>query len=65
MYQGPLKVETRTYDVAADITDSRFNLVDNLARFEIDGETGWGLFEFGALGPHVASGFTGWEDVAP
>ena len=65
MYQGPLKVETRSYDLAAQPPDSRFNLVDNLARFEVGGKVGWGLFEFGALGPHARSGFTSWEDVAP
>jgi hypothetical protein len=65
MYQGSLKVETRSYDLAAAPPDSRFNLVDHLARFEANGATGWGLFEVGALGPHDRSGFTSWEDVAP
>jgi hypothetical protein len=65
MYQGPLKVETRSYDIEATNPDSRFNLIDNLARFEVNGSTGWGLFEQGTLGPHTPSGFTSWEDVAP
>ncbi|MEY2476192.1 MAG: hypothetical protein QOG87_1507 [Actinomycetota bacterium] len=65
MYQGPLKVETRSYDIEAEKPDSRFNLIDNLAKFDANGQTGWGLFEQGTLGPHTPSGFTSWEDVAP
>ena len=65
MYQGPLKVETRSYDLAAAPPDSRFNLVDNLARFDAGDDVGWGLFEFGVLGPHDRSGFKTWEDAAP
>lgn len=57
-YQGPLKVEGLTLDEARDEDRARLvGLVDHLARFEYDGQVGWGLFEFLAFGPHAPSGF--------
>jgi hypothetical protein len=59
MYQGPLKVEGLTLDLRRDEDRARmFGLVDHLARFECDGQVGWGLFEVLAFGPHEPSGFT-------
>jgi hypothetical protein len=64
-WQGPLKVEGRSWDLSDPANQpSVFSVVDNLARFECDGQTGWGLFEFAAIGPHDGYGFKGWDDVA-
>jgi hypothetical protein len=58
MYQGPLKVEGLTLDLRRDEDRKRmFGLVDHLARFECDGQVGWGLFEVLVFGPHEPSGF--------
>ena len=60
MYQGPLVVESRAYDLADPQTPTRaYGLVDNLARFELDGEVGYGLFENAVLGPNDRYGFAG------
>jgi hypothetical protein len=57
-WQGPLKVEGLTLDPARDEDRARLvGLVDHLARFEYEGQVGWGLFEFLAFGPHAPSGF--------
>lgn len=50
MYQGELKVEHMTLDMNDD-KDRMFGLVDNAARFELNGEVGYGLFEYGFFGP--------------
>jgi hypothetical protein len=34
-----------------------YGLVDSLARFELDGEVGYGLFEYAVLGPNDRYGF--------
>jgi len=66
MYQGPLKVEGLTFDLPPpDAPARRFGVIDALARFEVDGQVGYGLFEHMVLGPHDQYGFTGWDDVAP
>ena len=39
-------------------------LVDNVARFEVDGQVGYGMFEILVAGPHERYGFKTWEDVA-
>jgi len=57
-YQGRLKVEGFTLDPRRAEDQARLvGLVDYLARFELDDQVGWGLFEFLALGPHDPSGF--------
>lgn len=57
-YQGRLKVEGLKLDPKRAEDQARLvGLVDHLARFEWDGQVGWGLFEFLALGPHEPSGF--------
>lgn len=56
-YQGPLRVEGLTLDPAREEDRSRLvGLVDHLARFECEGQVGWGLFEVLVLGPHAPSG---------
>ena len=59
MYQGPdLVVEHLEYDLAdPDVQAAMYGLVDNLARFEIDGVVGHGLLENAFLGPVARYGF--------
>jgi hypothetical protein len=65
MYQGPLAVSGLSLDLSRDEDRKRMvGLVDNVARFECDGEIGWGLFEVLVAGPHRPSGFTSWTDTA-
>jgi hypothetical protein len=66
MYQGPLKVEGFSLDTQDPANQARlFGLVDNVARFELDGEVGYGLFEYLLMGPNARFGFKSFEDVAP
>jgi hypothetical protein len=59
MYQGPLAVQHLTFDLSDAETWARtYGLVDHLARFELDGQVGYGLFEFAALGPYDRYGFS-------
>jgi hypothetical protein len=59
MYQGPLKVEGREWDLRTE--DGRralWGLADCAARFELeDGSVGHGLFEYMVFGPHERYGF--------
>lgn len=65
MYQGPLKVEGRVYDLRdPEVRGRLFGLVDHVARFECDGRIGWGLFEVAFFGPHEQYGFRDWGDAA-
>ncbi len=58
MYQGPRAVQYRSYDLAdADVVARGYGLMDDLARFELDGATGHGLFENAVLGPNDRYGF--------
>ncbi|MGI9286520.1 MAG: hypothetical protein ACR2P1_14125 [Pseudomonadales bacterium] len=50
MYKGELVVENMSLSMAED-KDRMFGLVDNAARFEMDGHVGYGLFEWGFFGP--------------
>ena len=58
MYQGPdLVVQGVTYDLENPGDRERmWGLVDAAARFEYDGHTGYGLFEYFALGDHPSFG---------
>lgn len=45
-YQGPLVVEGTSYDLSTDVgRNAMFGIVDAVARFTIDDQVGWGLFE--------------------
>ena len=45
-YQGELEVQGRVWDLSTDEGRSAmFGIVDAVARFEVDGQVGWGLFE--------------------
>jgi hypothetical protein len=53
MWQGPLKVEGVAYDLDDPEDAARmWGIVDHLARFEVEGAEGWGLFETMVIGPH-------------
>jgi hypothetical protein len=62
MYQGPLVVQGREWDLTAEEgRGAMWGLVDAIARFELpDGTAGHGLFEYLVLGPHAKYGFEGW-----
>lgn len=60
MYQGPLVVQHHAYDLTdPDVVTRTYGLVDTLARFELDGAVGHGLFENAVLGPNDRYGFGG------
>jgi len=61
MWQGPLKVEGREWDLSTEDGRAMWGLCDAAARFELDdGTVGHGLFEYLVLGPHHPSGFDTW-----
>lgn len=62
MYQGELVVQRLTLDTEAD-RDRMFGIVDCVARFEADGQVGYGMHEFLFLGPHERYGFESFMDV--
>ncbi len=66
MYQGPLVVQGLTLDQSKPEDKARmFGLVDNVARFELDGHIGYGLFEYALFGAYERFGFKSFNDVAP
>ncbi|MER3452146.1 MAG: hypothetical protein C4344_00080 [Acidimicrobiia bacterium] len=66
MYQGPLVVQGRAWSLDDPFVQAgMFAVVDNAARFQLDGSEGYGLFEVAVVGPHGRYGFTGWDDMAP
>ncbi|WP_370146806.1 hypothetical protein [Streptacidiphilus sp. EB129] len=42
-----------------------YGVTDHAARFTLDGEVGYGIFEHGSFGRHDPSGFTDFSSVAP
>jgi hypothetical protein len=45
-YQGELEVQGRVWDLSTpEGRGAMFGIVDAVARFEVDGQVGWGLFE--------------------
>ena len=54
MYQGPdLAVQGVSYDLSRPQDAARmWGMVDAVGRFEYDGHTGYGLYEYWALGDH-------------
>ncbi|MCU1498648.1 MAG: hypothetical protein JWM47_2601 [Acidimicrobiales bacterium] len=57
--------------VDIDLTDPEvaallpFGVIDHVAKADVDGQEGWGLFELGTFGRHDPSGFADWGSVAP
>ncbi len=63
MYQGPeLVVQGLAIDMETD-KDKLFGIVDQVARFELGQDVGYGLHEFMFLGPHDKYGFESFMDV--
>ena len=62
MYQGPLVVQGREWDLTTDEgRKAMWGLCDSVARVELDdGTAGYGLFEYMVFGPHERYGFEGW-----
>lgn len=59
MHQGPLAVERRTYDLAEPgVRRAAYGLVDSVAEATMDGQVGYGLFEYAVLGQNDAYGFS-------
>lgn len=63
MYQGPLVVQGVEIDVV-DEAHRLWGIVDNLARFEIGAESGYGLHEYLFIGPFRRYGLPGLFDGA-
>ncbi len=60
MYQGPLVVQNLTYDLSdEDVVARTYGLTDGLARYEAEGATGYGLFEYAVLGRNERYAFGG------
>ena len=66
MHQGSLVVQGVELDMEDDAErlDVPWALVDNAARFELDGDVGYGLFEYGFFGPYRRYGFESFDDGA-
>ncbi len=57
-YQGPLVVQGLTLDLDnPDDAARMMGIVDSAARFRLDGEVGYGLWEYFVIGPHDKYGF--------
>ncbi len=54
------------YDLADPAVAGRipFGVIDHLARAELDGEQGWGMFEHATIGRHDPTGFADWSSVS-
>jgi hypothetical protein len=58
VYQGPLAVEGEVWDLSTEDAVRRVSGLDEvLCTFEMDGQTGYGPFEFACFGPYRPYGF--------
>ncbi|MEU1182836.1 hypothetical protein ABZ464_35390 [Streptomyces sp. NPDC005820] len=64
-WQGPHWTDRRIYDLTAPHPRAAYGVTDHAARFRLDGQTGYGIFEHGSFGRHDPSGFSGFDSVAP
>ncbi|MBW2275278.1 MAG: hypothetical protein JRG96_18585 [Deltaproteobacteria bacterium] len=64
MYQGPLVVQGREYEVADIATLGQLILVDHCARYSYQGNVGYGLYEHGFIGPFEKYGMKDRADGA-
>ena len=66
LYQGPdLVVQGVDHKISEIAGLAQYGVVDQVARFEYDGNTGHGLYEHGFFGPFPAAGLHDRGDVAP
>ena len=63
MYQGELVVQGVEFDTVDD-AETLWGLCDNVARFEMGSEVGYGLFEHGFFGPFDRYGLKGFNEGA-
>jgi hypothetical protein len=64
MYQGPLVVQGKEYNVADIATLGQLILVDHCGRYRYDGHVGYGLYEHGFIGPFEKYGMKDRADGA-
>ncbi|MFD5634267.1 hypothetical protein ACFWJM_09025 [Streptomyces sp. NPDC127077] len=66
-WRGRGWTDHRVYDLSDPAAHplARFGVTDHAARFTLDGQVGYGIFEHGSFGRHDPSGFTGFDSVAP
>jgi hypothetical protein len=63
MYQGELVVQGLTLD-SVDDAEKLWGLCDNVARFELGSDVGFGLWEYGFFGPFDRYGLKGFNEGA-
>ncbi|MGW1534995.1 hypothetical protein [Streptomyces aureus] len=66
-WRGRSWSDRRVYDLSDPAAHplARYGVTDHSARFTLDGQVGYGIFEHGSFGRHDPSGFTGFDSVAP
>jgi hypothetical protein len=66
-WRGRGFVEGAVYDLTDPSIAGRipFGVIDHVARAELEGAEGWGMFEHGTFGRHDPSGFADWGSVSP
>jgi hypothetical protein len=64
-WRGAGWTDRRTYDLTEPHPGAAYGVTDHAARFRLDGQVGYGIFEHGSFGRHDPSGFTGSDSVAP
>ncbi|OLZ50236.1 hypothetical protein AVW11_32455 [Streptomyces amritsarensis] len=66
-WQGRGWSDRRVYDLShpGAHPTAAFGVTDHSARFTLDGQTGYGIFEHGSFGRHDPSGFADHSSVAP
>jgi hypothetical protein len=64
-WQGRGWTDRRTYDLTQPHPLAGYGVTDHAARFRLDGQVGYGIFEHGSFGRHDPSGFADFTSVAP
>ncbi|MEU6993522.1 hypothetical protein ABZ953_23070 [Streptomyces sp. NPDC046465] len=66
-WRGRDWTDRRSYDLSDPAAHplAAYGVIDHAARFTLNGQTGYGIFEHGSFGRHDPSGFTGFDSVAP
>uniref|UniRef100_A0AAU2VCM2 Uncharacterized protein n=1 Tax=Streptomyces sp. NBC_00003 TaxID=2903608 RepID=A0AAU2VCM2_9ACTN len=66
-WQGRGWTDRQVYDLSDPAAHpmAAYGVTDHAARFTLDGQTGYGIFEHGSFGRHDPSGFTDYTSVAP
>ncbi|MEC4019118.1 hypothetical protein [Streptomyces sp. H27-D2] len=66
-WRGRGWTDRRGYDLSDPAAHpmAAYGVIDHSARFTLDGQVGYGIFEHGSFGRHDPSGFTGYASTAP